>query len=252
MLDLLNIVISSNFIYIVIILILIVIIIATVISIKKDRDKMIKKRIKEVEQPIEPARTKEEQEHAKLELEKVVNSMKNDLDKKVEPSEIVTYEREQEEKAIISYQELVEAVRKNNQQSKPQTEIGMEVASEEAVELPTSVEEQIEMEELNKKVEDILDTINNLSPVDDVLEKENINEENTLDTEVIEPKEEPKKFHTSEFISPIYGRHPQIEVKKASKDDLTDDVTSLDEIIDNDLNNTEEFLDSLKKFRDKL
>lgn len=239
MLDVLEISINNNVIYVSIIIILVVIILITVLSIKKDRDKMVKKRIKEVEQPIEPARTKEEQEHAKLELEKVVNSMKNDLETKKEPSEIMTYEQEQEEKAIISYQELVAAVKKNS--PKPQSEIGLEVDYvEEEQNYPLPVEEQIKNEEINRQVEKLLE------PKEELI-KEEIEEPQEIK---FRSEEKPKKFHTSEFISPVYGRHPQIELKKANDEDIN--LNNIDNIIDNDLKNTEDFLDSLKEFRNKL
>lgn len=246
MINILEISINNNFVYVSIIAVLVVIIIVTILSIKKDRDKMVKKKIREIEQPIEPARTKEEQEHAKLELEKVVNSMKNDLEKKQEPSEIMTYEQEQEDKAIISYQELVAAVKKN-QQPKPQSEIGLEVVTEEdSYEIPVPLEEKIKNEELNKAVDKILET----PDLDDII-LDDIKPANDFEDDVIKikPKEEPKKFHTSEFISPIYGKHPQIELKKSTPEDKENDINR---VVENDLKNTEDFLDSLKEFRNKL
>lgn len=242
--NLLNITLNNNFIYLLIIIALVIIIVITVLSIKKDRDRIVKKRIKEIDQPIEEAKTEEERIHAKLELEKVVNSMKNDLEKKEEKTEIMTYEQEQEERAIISYQELVAAVRKNTDVTKPQTEIGMEVASKEAVEEPMTVEEIKEKEELTKSINSIIE---DKPRIDEYKEPElNLEQPRFRDEEYIKeqaPKELPKKFHTSEFISPIYGRNPQIESKK---------VTPIDNEVDSDLKNTEEFLDSLKKFRTKL
>lgn len=242
--------INNNLIYISLIIVLIVIIILTILSIKKDRDKLINKKRNEVLQDIEPAKTKEEQEHAKLELEKVVNSMKNDLEKKQDVNEIKTYEQEQEEKAIISYQELVEAVRKNNVNHKPQTEIGMEVSSTADVEMPITPEEKIHQEEVEHQVDnimDMIDAVSHSSEEDNNLDE--LNKEDLPKETIEEPKNETKKFHSTEFISPIYGLHPQGDIKKEESNPSDND---LDDIINNDLNNTDELLETLKKFREKL
>lgn len=244
MLEILALALNNNYIYAIIITTLIVIIVLTILSIKKDRDKMLEnKKPKKVEPVLEPAQNEEEQTRARLELEKVVNSMKNDIEKKPNPSDILTYEQEQEEQAIISYQELVEAVRKNNIEHQPSSDISMEVVGTQE-EMPKPVEEKIKEEEIDRQVDNIMDMIDNISPKEE--------KEETLNQPIEEKTE--KKFQTSEFISPIYGTQPQGEfrVRKEQMVEEEPETPSIDEIISNDLNNTEEFLDALKSFRNNL
>ena len=158
MLNLLELILNNNYIYIGIIAFLSIIIILTILSIKKDRDRASKARMT-IELP-----TEEEKARAKLELDKVVNEMQKNLDNKDVRTEIKTYEEEQEEKAIISYDELVAAVRKN-EEPKAHSEVGMEVADIKSIE-PTSEEEkvnsQIDDENLDQtiiEVDEFLDSL---------------------------------------------------------------------------------------------
>ena len=342
MLEILNLALNNEYIYIGIIIVLLLIIVITILSIKKDRAKMVKK-VKEIEPTIEPAKTEEEQQKARLELDKLVNEMKNDLDNKPAPvSEIKTYEQEQEEKAIISYQELVEAVRKNNGEHKPQTEVGMEVADQSVIETPSTVEEKLEQEAVENRVDDLMSMLNNNETpvyqeitVEDHVEEYPVEHQTVTETSIYEVPsyeepiydedvdissnsdiasnesvlldkldqiEEPindindytkeeRKFQTSEFISPIYGKQQTSDYKPSndnvvtSYSDLNKNVTKdepltrearanyiyeepvdlggqtigtrhpspdMDEVVKDDLSNSDEFLDALKNFRSNL
>src|SRR5574344_1046777 len=248
MLEILNLALNNNYIYIGIIVVLLAIIIMTILSIKKDRSKMLKTKPTPVSQPLEPATSDEEQAHAKLELEKVVNDMKKDADKEpVKDAEIKDYEKEQEDKAIISYQELVDAVRKNNVEHQPQTEVGMEVAEKSVIEEPVPVETIKAEEETNQKVDNIIDLINKTeTPVEDVLDTTNVPE----DTKENVPFEH--KFQTSEFISPIYGKQAVEPKEEQPRHEAPHADPSLDQVIDDDITNSEEFLNNLKDFKNNL
>ncbi len=82
----------------------------------------------------------EEQQKAKDELERVFNQMSADLENKnPEPEEIENFEREQEENAIISYQELI------RQATKQKEPINTIVPKEkEKVQLQMSIEDKEE------------------------------------------------------------------------------------------------------------
>ena len=208
MFNLLELALNNDMIYLAIIVVLIIIIVITILSIKKDRDRAIKAR-----SYVKPVVTAEEQERAKLELEKVVDQMQRNLDnEKVPASDITTYEEEQESKAIISYQELVEAVRKNSE-PKAHHEVGMEVADTSSIEKPEEV--------VSKDEEVTLDSIIN-----------QVTKENT------KPYSE-EGFRTSEVISPIFGSNK------------ADDMPIYNDL-DSDMEEVDEFLDSLKDFRKKL
>mgnify|MGYP007069915760 CR=1 FL=1 len=206
MFSLLELALNNDVIYLAIIVVLIIIIVITILSIKKDRDRAIKER-----SYVKPVVSEEEQEKAKLELEKVVDQMQRNLDnEKVPASDITTYEEEQESKAIISYQELVAAVR-GNSETKAHHEVGMEVADANSIEKP----------EPPKEEEVTLDSIINQVTKDDV-----------------KPYSE-EGFRTSEVISPIFGSNK------------ADDMPIYNDL-DSDMEEVDEFLDSLKDFRKKL
>ena len=227
MFSLLELALNNDYIYIGIIGVLIVIIILTILSIKKDRDKAIKSR-----SYVKPVITEEEREQAKLELEKVVDEMQKKLDnEKVPANDITTYEEEQESKAIISYQELVAAVRNNNE-AKVHNEVGMEVADANSIE---PANEEITLE-------DVIESVKK-APVTDTLEEVKPVEEKTeyipVEDKIVKPYSE-ENFQNSEVISPIFGSA----------------TTKEDEVVynelDSDMEEVDEFLDSLKDFRKKL
>ena len=226
MLNLLELALNNNYIYMGIIGVLIIIIIITIISIKKDRDEMVNKK-EEVEELTEEK--KEEQEKAKLELEKVVNEMQKNIDSsKAVEDDIKSYEEEQEQKAIISYQELVEAV-KNHESSQPHNKVGMEVADTTFIDEVSNINPNVEEKPTLEEVPTLEEIENN-----EVSEPEVLNvEEEVLKEE--KPYEE-KKFKSSEVISPIFGR-AKVEYPTETIDDTEEE---------------DEFLDSLKDFRKKL
>ena len=228
MLNLLELALNNNYIYMGIIGVLIIIIIITIISIKKDRDEMIAKR-EEAKKAIVDDSKEEEKTKAKLELEKVVNEMQKNIENpKQVDDDIKTYEEEQEQKAIISYQELVEAV-KNHESSQPHNQVGMEVAD------TTFIDEVENINPTLKEVETSSEpTLEVELPEDNHEDSHDINEMISKAKEE-KPLEE-RKFKRTEVISPVFGRS---------------NTQYPTEIID-DQDEEDEFLDSLKDFRKKL
>ena len=150
----------------------------------------------------------EEQMKAKAELERVFNQMSEDLEKK-EDTTIESFEREQEENAIISYQELIRQAKAKN-------------LIHDDEEVKTSSDNDILSNYIEPKT------------------KENYQEQIVFDNdEASLAKEEPKKFKNSEIISPIFGIQSENgSIKNSGKHAAK--------------NENDEFLSSLKEFRNSL
>ena len=163
----------------------------------------------------------EEQKQAKAELERVFNMMSADLENsEPAPSVIDEFEREQEENAIISYQELIKQAKAKGQ-----------IQNEDFLKEEPNYQRY---EEVDKKV----------NQYEEILEEPVIqHEEKHYKVPVVEENSE-RKFKNSEFISPIFGiqgnRSSYPTVKKMEKEQKEE----IDE-------NTQ-FLNSLKEFRENL
>lgn len=158
----------------------------------------------------------DEQKAAKAELERVYEQMSADLEKQEEkPDNIDEFEREQEENAIISYQELMAAAEKLKKQA----------------------------DKYEAHVENSADT--------KVHEAMNTYKEHTEKSLKPEKKEEHHGFKNSEIISPIYGI--QKEKKKSSLKRSNDDIiSSAYEKSNIESEQNMDFLNSLKEFRKNL
>ena len=181
--------------------------------------------------------------------------MQKDLE--ATPEEVVdNFEREQEEKAIISYQELVRQLKKGKKE-----------------------ENVIKVDEDtltgNKSLNELVDEIKN--PTREIKELEVSKEKELSDT---------KKFRNTDFISPIYGKmEDKLEYPKVKSFARNDIQTKLDEFdekygeyniesylkefkndtnlntleqtldmepISNEVKQNEDFLKALKEFRENL
>lgn len=194
----------------------------------------IKKQLEEMQRP--EVEIKEE----KSDIESVLEEMEKNL-KKEEPS--ATFEEEQEEKAIISYQDLLENVRKNELM---QMELDSEKEDDYVEELSFDLNDVFEDDALMDIKKDSSSELVS-QKIDEVLEPITSNDE------IIEPP----KFKNSEFISPIFGRMdggkaisykekespPKVYAPKI-------EVVTEEKILGVDPN--EEFLESLKEFRRNL
>ncbi len=223
--SLMNIINNSTFYYVAVALAYVLVIFFVIFLLVKNK----RKRIERVK--IEDAPKKDIES---VDLEAVLDKMQEDVNK-TKVDEVKSFEEEQEEKAIISYQELLKAVKKD-------------VDDVTKVEIP-SEEKPVVVEDEEAKVQ--------IMP-EEVVEK-------SVSTPVVETMEEkeirkPSKFQNSEFISPIYGRvnndvkYPKIPAFREKQEPINheDDLekTIVFDAIKNDDN--DEFLKALKEFRNNL
>lgn len=173
--------------------------------------------VKSIEQEVVYVVNKPTEEDAKKELEeaakKLVYEEKNDL---IGPT---FFEKVQEEKSIISYDELLKA--------------NLDPDELDNYRVEDEGNEPITLDELYKK------------NIDDLIEKqeEKINNFN----KVQELKEEPKRFKNSSVISPVFGIKSDNEYKKIETYKNTNVKNIEDEI-----KKTEEFLSELKKLKERI
>jgi len=167
-------------------------------------------------------KVEEKKELDSVDLESVLEKMQEEVSKPKD--EIMTFEEEQEEKAIISYQELLNAVKKNvNEVTKVEKNESAEIKQE------------------------IINESNILEPVVLKTEKE---------IKVESEENKSNKFQNSEFISPIFGRvgndveYPKIKSFDEKEEDLEKTIVMPKSDINTD--NDDEFLRILKEFRNNL
>lgn len=212
--SLMNIINNSTFYYVVVALAYVLVILFVIFLLVRNKKKRIEK------MRVEEAHKKDIES---VDLEAVLDKMQEDVNK-TKVDEVKSFEEEQEEKAIISYQELLKAVKKD-------------VDNVTKVELPKEEPVQIIPDETIEKTD------------------------SAPEVEVMEEKEikKPSKFQNSEFISPIYGRvnsdmkYPKIpafreEEPNKREEDLEKTIV-FDAIKDDD---SDEFLKALKEFRNNL
>ena len=192
---------------------------------KKDKINQDFEKAKEADEEL-----KKIEEDKPNELQQLINKMQEDIDLK--PEDVVKkFEDEQEEKAIISYKELVDNVRNGKIQAiDDEKNVPVETYQLSNIEPKTiDREESVTPEMLKSAIENI--SANSV-------------------------KEEIEKFRSSEYISPIYGimkdnmSYPTIKKKEVTLDAIsnTRDYTELTE----EIKRQEEFLKALKEFRDSL
>ena len=117
------------------------------------------------------------------ELESLIEQMQQDIEMK--PEEVVKkFEEDQEEKAIISYQELVDNVKQGK----------IDIVEDDNGDVNF-------VEQLTEEKTPVIETIEDESSVTPEMVKE------AIDTIARDKKEEEvKTFKNSDFISPIYGK----------------------------------------------
>ena len=229
MIKLFDLLISNIYLYLCILALLIIMttILLIIASNQKNRKK-IKDDFKEAEKVEEELQKVDETPN---ELENILQKMQEEIDLK--PEDVVKkFEEEQEEKAIISYKELVDSVKAG-------------------------------------KIETIDDEDTNTNFVESLNIEEPITE-STIDTPSVTPqmvkdaitnisassvKEEPKKFKQSEFISPVYGvMEEKLEYPTVKKtENILDIMNTRDyNALTEEINRQEEFLKALKEFRNNL
>ncbi len=195
----------------------------------------------------------EEEEEELSEIEKVLRQMQDNLDNH-DPNKVRTFEEEQEEKAVISYQEL-KTIKETDS-----LELEVNRYEDEQENVPTKISE---IESLKKMDKEEITTI-------------------AEETDIIKEHEDRLKSANSkhEFISPIYGKmevpeanYPKVpnfkdeykykhdkekisfdnmEVSLKKAEDISlEDALNIDPISEETKNN-KEFLEALKDFRNNL
>ena len=163
-----------------------------------------------------------------IDLESVLDKMQEDVSEKKDIPK--TFEQEQEEKAIISYQELLSAVKKDVSDV---TRINIDEIE--------SYDDPLEEKELPT-----LDSMNsyNDEPLEPIV---------LADDKYNKMSRSNGKFQNSEFISPIYGRvDNEIEYPKVShvrNEDYKEERRSFESLENED---GDKFLNALKSFRNNL
>lgn len=224
-------------IYLYICILIVLVIIATILFIIASNQKT-RKKIKDdyVEaERVEAELEKIEETPKSSELEDILKKMQEDIDLK--PEDVVKkFEEEQEEKAIISYQELVDNVKSGK----------IEVIDDEESDVNFVEDLEIDLTE-----EPIASTIEDEeSQVTPEMVKEAIQ---TITNSSV--KEEPKKFKNSEFISPIFGvMNTNLEYPKVKKSETVLDLMNTKDYneLTEEIKKQEEFLNALKTFRNNL
>jgi hypothetical protein len=200
----------------------------------------------EVKPEVKQIKEEKEIDNNSLNLEEMLNTMQQDLDKKEEKA-IDEFEKEQEENAIISYKELKKAAYKVDEFEKEQEENAI-----------------ISYKSLNKK-----------SSAENLTEKEDLFKSKAKKpiVKIESPREnKDKKFKNTEFISPIFGKMDEhIEYPKIKAYNKEDDL-SLNEYFGEDveeyykdekevlnveplkgqMKKNDDFLKALKEFRNNL
>lgn len=195
---------------------------------------------------------KEENTHT--DFESILSKMQEDLTKRDE-KQILEFEQDQEENAIISYQELLKA--NGKEISKDETKFDLNDFFEELVD---KTKKSYNLSDINKTgdlsiitIDDDMEEQNNFEsgfdiqkPVEEI---NNINSKSSTPMlehiDIDKKNKKDKKFKVSEFISPIYGR---IETKLDYPTIPSEDKSqkSISELKD------DEFLNALKAFRQNL
>ena len=235
----------------IIIALLIVDIILSIVCINQRKRKNIKDEFVEIE--------KQEQidddikPEVAFELEQILNQMQQDIETK--PEEVVRmFEEEQEQKAIISYQELVDSVNNNKIDVVDDEEGTIDfVAALEMENKSADLTDYLEkVEEI--KASDILNTMDevNVDLVSPITNKSHLDVIDEMDYDDV-----PKKFKNSEILSPVFGRmQPEFEYRKINSFANTNNKVEIEQVAGDtasmDLENNEDFLKALIEFRNNL
>lgn len=200
-------------------------------------------------------KVEEKEPEQKSELELMLEKMQHDLEEQKEKDAVAIFEQEQEEKSIISYKELLE--RKNELTN------SLLLNDERFENEPTIVENNDSyanyadlIEEKEPSLTDnyikLVDNVNDTISIDKALD-ENENKQNGS-----------KKFVTTDFISPVFGRrkaefdYPKVPnfkemmMKKEKTNEYDLEATLNLEPLAEQMKKDDAFLSALKEFRKNL
>ncbi len=228
-----NFIISNIYLYICIIIGLIILTSILLILATNDKKRRKIKNDFEVAEKVEEELNIKEESVVTNKLEEILQKMQEDIDTK--PEDVVRkFEEEQEEKAIISYQELVDNVKagKIDIIEEEQSDVNFVESLTFNVSEESLIEASEEPEVTPEMVKEAIVSISESSV-----------------------KEEPKKFKKSEIISPIFGiMEENYEYPKVNKTDNMLDIMNTRDYneLTEEIKRQEEFLNALKEFRKNL
>jgi len=204
-----------------------VLIITNIITLIKYLNAKKRKALKEELYEIENTNSSSDEE-SNSELGSIIDKMQKDME--VKPEQVVAnFEQEQEENAIISYQELVNCVKNNK----------IQVIEDDAGDIDY-------VKELEQEINEETVTV----------PYKNSNSSKTH-LDVIDELDNVKKFTSSEVISPVYGRmsdpkYPNME-NYSNENSLKLGENTMDlEPISEEIKKNEDFLKNLVEFRKNL
>lgn len=233
----LNFVNNNLYLYLAIIIALLILdVILTIICLNQRKRRNIKEQFSKIEDEEEKLEsvTDEVKPEVAFELEEILEKMQRDVE--MQPEDVVRkFEEEQEQKAIISYQELVDSVNNNKIDVVDDEEGDMDYVA--------ALEKQ-----LNPKEEKCKHNYNN----SDYANKSHLD---VIDQ--MEMEDEPKRFKNSEVLSPVFGRmQPEFEYKKINSFSNTNNKVEVEQVSGpstaDDVKNNEDFLKALIEFRNNL
>jgi len=229
-----DLIISNIYLYLCIIIGLIVLTcILSILAANAQKRRKIKNDFIEAEK-VEEELNKPEESVMSNKLEEILQKMQEDMD--VKPEDVVRkFEEEQEEKAIISYQELVDNVKAGK----------IEVVDDDVSDV-----NYVESLNLDVSSEPIMQITEDQSLVTPQMVKDAVE---TINVSAV--REEPKKFKKSEIISPIFGvMEENFEYPKVKKTENILDIMNTRDYneLTEEIKRQEEFLNALKEFRRNL
>lgn len=155
-----------------------------------------------------------EKTQAQIRVEEITNALKNaQIEEQIQEDKYAKFEEEQEKNAIISYNELKESFDKLYSENE-------KIQYLEDDEIPINIEELYKIQNVEKESEKVqLEDFSSLK-----------------DTTVNIPVQ--STFKSSPYISPVYGiQEPKVEIKHST---------------DNEIENANQFLQSLKELKNNL
>ncbi len=230
-----------------------------------------KENIEKIEENIKyvPEKTIDEQkEEAQEELHQVVENL---IEDKPDTIELTNFEIEQEENAIISYNELIkvsENLYEENEKTQYADEGNEPITIEqlrekfETKEIVEEVEEESKQKDLVSALDEIMqyeqkhmDKKQNIEIKEDSndvskAERTKIKLNDFIDKKQEEKMESTPKFKSSPIISPVYGIEKEEVVKKSTEIEL--EQTADLEKLDAEIRKTNQFLQVLKELQKKL
>ena len=194
----------------------------------------------------------------RADISSMLNAMQKDLKAKEEEDSVANFEAEQEEKSIISYQELINSLKNKDQVSKIK-----KVESVPVIDIENT--DDVPVIDIEDKIDaPVIEIDDEVEPIKKMIENKDSFDSNNVVK---------KKFKTTEFISPVYGkmentseypviknnRHEMVEKVSEpirSREEYRNNI-SLEESLDlqplsDEIKKNDDFLNALKDFRKNL